>query len=301
MAARLSALLPRLAVLTVIWLLATSTITFAAGGRGSEDPAPAPAAGPAEPAYLVVPDVRRQAYVFAKGILADAGFAWRVEGPVDGYAANTVVSQNPAPGTKLEDTGEPTIVLRLERNRDYAEHGLPENASPAKGTAAVPAGSLPAEEEAPAEEPATQPTDTTEAPAEDPAEAPATDTGEAPAEDPAEQPADDGKDEEQGREPAFVVPGAPPEPQDELPLPDRARLLQKRMDAAKKPTRPLVNFWLYQHSWIVTGARFGWSGGADALEILVRVDRGLQRRWGFGGKSARVARAALAEVRRKSR
>jgi hypothetical protein len=62
-----------------------------------------------------------------------------------------------------------------------------------------------------------------------------------------------------------------------------------------------VSFWLYQHSWIVTGARFGWSGGAGALEILVRVDRGLQRRWGFGGKSARVARAALAEVRRKSR
>ena len=82
MAARLSALLPRLAVLTVIWLLATSTITFAAGGR-NEDTTPAPVAGPQEPAYMVVPDVREQAYVFAKGILADAGFAWKVEGPVE--------------------------------------------------------------------------------------------------------------------------------------------------------------------------------------------------------------------------
>jgi hypothetical protein len=295
MAARLSALLPRLAVLTVIWLLATSTITFAASGRGNGDQVPAPVAGPAEPSYLVVPDVRRQAYVFAKGILADAGFAWKVEGRVEGFAANTVVAQDPAPGTKLEDTGAPTIVLRLERNPDYAEHGLPENASPVAGTDAVPAGSLPAEEPA-AEEPATEPAETTEAPAEEP---PA-DTAETPAEAPAEQPADDGGKEDKGREPAFLVPGAPAEPLDELPLPDRARLLQKRVDAARKPTKSLVNFWLYQHSWIVTGARFGWSGGADALEILVRVDRGLERRWGFGAKSAKVARAALAEVRRKS-
>lgn len=280
MAARLTALLPRLAVLTVIWLLATSTITFAAGGR-NVDEAPAPVAAPKEPTYLVVPDVRRQAYVFAKGILADGGFAWRVEGPVDGYAANTVVSQEPAPGTKLDDTGAPTIVLRLARNPGYTEKGMPENRSAVEGTAAVRAGTAPVENP-PAEEPPAEeqpPAETT--PAEEP---PAEETEKA--------------DEPKTREPDFVVPGAKPEPADELPLPTRAKLLEKRMAAMKKPTRKLVRYWLYQHSWIVTGATFGWSGGADALHTLIRVDDRLQDRFGFGRRSAAVARAALADVER---
>ena len=254
MAARLSALLPRLAILTVIWLLATSTITFAAGGR-NEDTTPAPVAGPTEPAYMVVPDVREQAYVFAKGILADAGYAWRVEGPVKGYAANTVVSQEPAPGTKLEDTGAPTIVLRLAKNPGYTEKGLPENRSGVDGTAVVLAGAPVEETPAPAPEPAAEPP-AEEAPAEEP-----------PAEEPAptEDKKADKKADDKAREPDFVVPGAPAEPTDELPLPARATLLSKRMNAAAKPTPKLVNYWLYQHSWIVTGASFGWSGGDDAL------------------------------------
>ena len=39
-----------------------------------------------------IPDVRGKPYVFAKGILQDAGFAWRVEGDVQGYAPNSVVA-----------------------------------------------------------------------------------------------------------------------------------------------------------------------------------------------------------------
>ena len=287
MAARLSALLPRLAVLTVIWLLATSTITFAAGGR-NEDTTPAPVAAPKGPAYMVVPDVREQAYVFAKGILADAGFAWKVEGPVDGYAANTVVSQEPAPGTKLEDTGAPTIVLRLAKNPGYTEKGLPENRSGVDGTAVVLAGAPVEEEPATAPEPVAEPP-AEEAPAEEP-----------PAEEPpAEDKQADAKADDKAREPDFVVPGAPPEPTDELPLPTRATLLEKRMNAAAKPTRKLVNYWLYQHSWIVTGASFGWSGGDDALRTLIRTDVRLQARFGFGKKSAAVARATLADVQRQ--
>src|SRR5918995_2491612 len=138
MAARLTMLLPRLAVLVVIWLLAAASFTFAAG---SKQPAAEqqPAARPAreKPKILVVPDLRRQAYVFAKGILQDAGFAWRVDGSVKGYAANTVVVQKPAPGTRVIDNGAPTVVLRLERNGEYAEHGLPENHSPFAGTSVV--------------------------------------------------------------------------------------------------------------------------------------------------------------------
>ena len=145
MAARLSALLPRLAALTVIWLLATSTITFAAAGRNQAATTQnAPKKTAKTEQILVVPDVRRQAYVFAKGILEDGGFAWRVDGGVQGYAANIVARQYPAPGTKIMDTGRPTIVLRLERNGQYAERGLPENASAEPGTAVVLVGGTPA-------------------------------------------------------------------------------------------------------------------------------------------------------------
>jgi hypothetical protein len=245
---------------------------------------------------LVVPDVRRQAYVFAKGILQDAGFAWRVDGSVKGYAANTVVVQAPAPGTRLVDNGAPTVVLRLERSAEYPERGLPENASSYKGTPVVllrdwrRANRAAAQAKTPAEtEPASAPAPTTTAAA--PAEPPPTGTTEAPPAPTAEQ---------AYRKPDFVVEGAPREPADELPLPERARLLERRVAAARKPTRKLVSFWLYQHSWLVTGARFGWKDGDDALRILIRVDRGLDRRFGFGARSEAVAQRALAEILRRS-
>jgi hypothetical protein len=291
MAARVSALLPKVAALTLIWLLATSTITFAAGGRTTAPAAPPVTLVPEGPATLVVPDVRRQAYVFAKGLLEDGGFAWRVEGRVQGYAANTVVAQRPAPGTEVVDTGLPEVVLTLERNPDYAERGLPENASPHEGTELVRASEVaekgPAQPAAPAE-PAP------EQAAEEPAPvADATQGGKS---------SQDGVDKgEAGREPAFPVPGAPPEPLDEMPLPQRARLVENRLAGAPRPTPGLVRFWLYQHSWLVTGAKFGWSGGAEALRIIIRVDRDLQARWGIGARSGAVARAALAEVERRSR
>src|SRR5687767_3073490 len=136
MASRLAALLPRLLVLTVIWLLGTATYTVAAGG-GEKTAVESPKPASNRPEVIVVPDVRRQAYVFAKGILQDAGFAWRVDGSVKGYAANTVVVQTPAPATRLVDNGAPTVVLRLERSAEYPERGLPENASSYKGTPAV--------------------------------------------------------------------------------------------------------------------------------------------------------------------
>jgi hypothetical protein len=79
-------------------------------------------------------------------------------------------------------------------------------------------------------------------------------------------------------------------------LTQRARQLAKRMDAMPKPTNRLVNYWLYQHSWIVTGARFGWHDGAEALRILIKVDQSLERRFDFGARSETVARRALAYV-----
>src|SRR5688572_1402737 len=110
MAARFTALLPRLLALTVIWLLGAATFTLAADKKPQTPRAGKPAA--ARPDVLVVPDVRGKAFVFAKGILQDAGFAWRVQGAVQGYAANSVVFQSPAPRARVIDNGAPTIVVR---------------------------------------------------------------------------------------------------------------------------------------------------------------------------------------------
>jgi hypothetical protein len=282
MASRLAALLPRLVALTVIWLLATSTITFAAGSRTVASEAQTPAAEK-EPTALIVPDVRRQAYVFAKGILEDGGFAWRVEGRVQGYAANIVAVQIPAPGVRVIDNGTPTVILRLERNAEYQERGLPQNSAPYPGDEVRLASEAEKAEQRPAAKPEKK----------------------APKPKPAAKPTKKGSKNagkpEQARESEFDVPGAPPEPMDEMPLVERARLLQERISARETPTPSLVKYWLYQHAWIVTGARFGWSGGADALRILIAVDNDMQARWEIGARSEAVARATLAYVEAKAK
>jgi hypothetical protein len=279
MAARLAMLAPRLIALIVIWLLAAASWTLAAGGQESSQPAAPAAAEQPNPDVLVVPEVRRQAYVFAKGILQDAGFAWRVEGTVRGYAGNTVVSQAPAAGVRVVDNGAPTVVLRLRRSDEYEERGVPENTSAYIGTAVVLLRDwhgAQEEEAQPATE--TQPAATTPTPP-----VPAT----APKE---------GNEGAAYREPDFVVEGAPREPADELPLPKRALALKGRAAALRKPTPRFVDHWLYQHAWLVTGARFGWKNGDDALRTLIQVDRSLYVRFGFGARSERVARLALAFV-----
>ncbi|MFL5937724.1 MAG: PASTA domain-containing protein [Gaiellaceae bacterium] len=86
-----------------------------------------------KPATLVVPDVLGQPYVFAKGALEDAGLAWYVVNN-KGFPANTVISQSPAPGTKLVDTGAPLVTLKVDRNRTYTQRGRPDNKSPYHGT-----------------------------------------------------------------------------------------------------------------------------------------------------------------------
>jgi beta-lactam-binding protein with PASTA domain len=274
-------LAPRLIALIVIWLLAAASWTLAAGGPQTSQPA-APAAEPATPEVLVVPDVRRQAYVFSKGILQDAGFAWRVEGSVEGYAANTVVSQSPAPGVRVVDNGAPTVVLRLKRSGEYDERGVPENRSSYKGTAVVLLSNWEAAQKESAQA-------TTEA------QPVATTTSTAAPAAPPVAP-EQGEETTAYREPDFLVEGAPREPADELPLPQRARALQDRTAALAKPSRAFVSHWLYQHAWLVTGARFGWKDGDDALRTLIQVDRSLFVRFGFGARSEKVARRTLAYV-----
>ena len=126
----------RLLLLAAVFVaLAMTAISFAAGRRLSDVPSTSASRLPSVRQSIVVPDVRNEAFVFAKGQLQDAGFAWKVVGATQGYPANVVVSQKPAPGTKLIDTGAPLITLTLERNRQYRPAGEPENTSPYSATA----------------------------------------------------------------------------------------------------------------------------------------------------------------------
>ena len=286
---RLSSLLNRLVALAVVAFVGSTSLTFAAGGQKrvpEQTPDPVPLASQKDAKhYLVVPDVRRQAYVFAKGMLEDSGFAWRVEGRVGGYATNLVVSQTPPPGTRVLDTGAPEIVVRLARNPDYEESGRPENASPFEGTAVVLASgerlgiANPKAETSAREATGTKPKKPAAARKKAAAAKLATSAK-----------------AKTGRTPAFEAAGAPPEPLDEMALTARARMIARRLAAAEQPSKKLVKWWLYQHAWVVTGAKFGWHDGDRALRIVVQVDKDLYARWGFGLKSAAVAEDALAYV-----
>jgi hypothetical protein len=281
MAVRLAALLPRFIVLTLLWLLTTATLTFAAEKRLSTPPKASSARVTGRP-VVVVPDVTGQAYVFAKGMLEDAGFAWRVGGSVQGYAANVVAVQQPAAGTRVFDTGAPTIVLRLARGH-YPESGLPDDASSFAGTRIrlvdVPVQAHPvAKPKAHALHPRVKPAHSKVKPAHAKKAAPRAPLA-------------------RTRPAAFAVPGAPKEPLDEMTLPARAELLSTWVNAHQKPTNANVRHWLYQHAWLIEGAKFGWWHGAQALETLVAVDRRVEALWGIGYRSESVARATLARVR----
>jgi hypothetical protein len=282
MAARFAALIPRLLALTVIWLLGAATFTLAADKKPIPPATGTDAAQVAKPTVLTVPDVRGKAYVFAKGILQDAGLAWRVRGEVQGYSANMVVWQSPTAGSRVIDNGAPIVSVRLSKNAPYGERGLPENEAPYAGTRVVYLSDWREAHQQSTDSTTSEPTTSETAPTA--TTEPSTATEPEPAPTP------------ETRTPDFTVPGAPLEPADEIPLTQRARQLAQRMDAMSKPTNRLVNFWLYQHSWIVTGARFGWHDGAEALRILIKVDQSLERRFDFGARSEAVARRALAYV-----
>jgi PASTA domain len=263
---------PRLTALAVlcVLLLGTATFTFAAQKRIAATK-PVTPAKPVAPPLLVVPNVSGQAYVFAKGTLQDTGFAWRVEGSVRGYAANTVVEQRPAAGLRVLDTGAPLVVLRLGANKRYAQDGEPEDTSPYAGTE-IRYPNAPAK----------------------PKPAPKPKPKRAPKPKPVAKP-------KPARPPAFHVPGARKEPLDEIPLPKRAARLQGWLARHPHPTNANVRYWLYQNAWIVTGARFGWWHGAEALQLLVRADTKAEHVWGIGARSRAVAKRALRDVEARSK
>ena len=126
-------------IAAVVAALAMTAISFAAGRQLAVTPTNAGRL-PSTPVALVVPDLRNEAFVFAKSQLQDGGFAWKVTG-APGYSANIVVSQSPAPGTRLVDTGAPLVRLTLQRNKQYGPKGVPEDTSPYRATANRLAGS----------------------------------------------------------------------------------------------------------------------------------------------------------------
>jgi hypothetical protein len=276
---------PRLVALTVVWLLATAALTYAAAQKIST-PSATPAAttaAAAAPALLTVPDVRRQAYTFAKGTLSDAGFAWKVTGSVRGYASNTVAAQTPAPGTQVVDTGAPTIVLRLERSG--SQLGIPEQVSAVAGTRVRLAALASAEVKVPARAAKKATVKRTVKKAAPVVKAkPKVVVKKRSTRVVAKRP------------PAFVVPGARREPLSEPPLTVRANALLAWLARHPKATDANVEHWLYQHAWIVTGARMGWWHGASALKILIAADDRAWALWGIGARSEAVAKQALAEV-----
>lgn len=277
MALRIAHRLPRLAVVGVVLLLASATLAVGAAKRLTAVPKTTPV--PVTTPTLVVPDVAGQAFVFAKGTLEDTGFAWRVTGGVHGYAVNKVASQSPAPGTKVRDTGAPTITIALARS-GYPEKGEPEDVSPYLGTALEPI-SLPKAPSDVAPVPVAPKGEQKQAPTK-----PATTTT---------------KPAPTKRPPAFVMPNAPKEPLKEMPLTQRARALSAWLAAHPRPTSARVRHFLFQHAWIVTGASFGWWHGAEALRQLIAADRIAERRWGIGKKSELVARRALAAVEARTK
>ena len=124
MAFRLATLLPRAVIVAVVWVLGTAAFTLAADNTIVGSSKPNASATPAAQPELIVPSVSGQAYVFAQGILEDAGFAWHVTGSVHGFSSNRVVTQSPAAGTRVVDTGAPTVTLRLVRG-PYEQLGHP--------------------------------------------------------------------------------------------------------------------------------------------------------------------------------
>jgi hypothetical protein len=309
MAYRLPSFLPRIAVLVLVALGATAGLTFAAGSQVPSAPAvPTVAATP--PAPLIVPDVRNQAFVFAKGTLGDAGFAWRVAGSVRGYAANVVASQTPAAGTRIVDTGAPLITLTLKRNSSYPQSGEAADTSPYPGTVvqaadlagnalgpAAPATQTPAAAAKTAAVKTPKTPKTAAAPAK--TAAPVTAATATTAATPTKSGA--AAKWPQSRPVAFDAPGARKEPLDEMPLPDRATALATWLGAHRVKTAASAKYWLYQNEWIVAGAEFGWWRGAEALQTLIAVDLRSQKLWGIGAKSAAAAQQALRDMQARAK
>jgi hypothetical protein len=253
----------------------------------------------------MVPGVIGQLYVFAESALQEHGFGWKVVGPVDGWAGVTVASQDPLPGTTVVDTGAPLVTLHLAKPKGYVPQGTPENSSPFRGTEILlpgaSTGTNPSTTSARTTTTKTSPTTTTKT-------SPTTTTKTSPTTTTKTSPTTTTKTSStttaktttlakpkppQARPPSFTIAGAKREPLDEIPLTQRAKNLNTWLSSHSAASPANERYWLFQHAWIVTGAKFGWWHGARALQTLIAVDKRVEQLWGIGSKSEAEARAAL--------
>ena len=301
MALRLSTILPRVFVIAVVALLATATLTFASSTRGG--PAvntPVAATAKADPAR---PGRPRPGLRLRQEHPRGGRIRLARDRRVQGYAANLVASQSPAPGSRVYDTGAPLISLGLKLNTHYPQTGSPENVSSFAGTVIQRVGVVTT---AKAKEPKARPKAKPKAKPKKKAAPVHKPVVKKPVAKPKPHPTPHPKPKPKpkakpARPPAFVVPGAKAEPLDEILLTTRATRLDTWLSSHAQPATRTSATGSISTRWIVTGAQLGWWHGAQALEILIRVDRKVESRWGIGQRSERVARAALAEVRRRSK
>ena len=205
-----------------------------------------------------------------------------------GYAANIVVSQSPAPGTRVIATARRSSSLRLEPKRLYAQTGEPEDARP---TGRQPPPALGSARTA-TPTATKRPGDSRATPAATKA-APRRRMRSRAAKTAAAKPAATAP-------PAFEVAGRPKEPLDEMSLSDRAKQLAawvERIRTDRRERRPLaLPAQLDRHRREASAG----GDGADALRTLVAVDNRVQKLWGVGAQSEQVARQTLAKVKERS-
>src|SRR4051795_6634642 len=103
MPSRFGGLVTRIVLIVGVLVPPNATLTFAARRQATQA---APVAAPvAHHAGVTGPDVAHPVYVFANGGPEGGGFPGRVGAGAPGYAGYRVVSQSPAAGTRLIDTG----------------------------------------------------------------------------------------------------------------------------------------------------------------------------------------------------
>ena len=253
------------------------------------------------PPTKTVPGVIGQPYVFAESTLQQQGFGWKVVGSVAGWTGVIVSSQTPAPSTKVVDTGAPLVTLQLTKPKGYVTQGTPVNSSPYAGTQIkLPAGSTKTTQSTTSTQTTTATTFSTSTTVSTSTTGSTTTTGTFSTTTVKTTPKSTSS-QAKTRPPAFTIAGAKPEPLDEIPLPQRAKNLNTWLDSHHTASAANERYWLFQHAWIVTGAKFGWWHGAQALEILIAVDKRVEALWGLGSRSEAEARSALAFVHAHAR
>ena len=213
--------------------------------------------------------------------LEQDGFAWRVTAPCPGFAANVVVSQSPAPGTRVFDDGAPTSSLRLSRNATTRRRACPRTSRPYAGKPS------PGRSACGAAEAKDRPGEGRHSGGE--ARESAAAEGEAVTAEAAKP----------------TPPPARARPPSSSPARRRSRSTRSSSAPARSSSQPgsrsirsrtaaNVDHWLYQHAWIVTGAKLRLV--ATAPQALRDADRRRpavsQKLWGVGSQSEQVARAA---------